>query len=41
VEHPTFGKGTVMTKRGDIAEIKFDSGHKKTFALSIAPLKVI
>lgn len=41
VEHPTFGKGTVMTKRGDIAEIRFDSGQKKTFALSIAPLKVI
>jgi DNA helicase II / ATP-dependent DNA helicase PcrA len=41
VEHPTFGKGTVVTKRGDIAEIKFDSGQKKTFALSIAPLKAI
>lgn len=41
VEHPTFGKGTVVTKRGDVAEIMFDSGQKKTFALSIAPLKVI
>jgi DNA helicase II / ATP-dependent DNA helicase PcrA len=41
VEHPVFGKGTVMTKRGDVVEIRFDSGQKKTFALSIAPLKVI
>lgn len=41
VEHPTFGKGTIVTKRGDVAEIKFDGGQKKTFALSIAPLKVI
>jgi hypothetical protein len=41
VEHPTFGKGTVTTKRGDVVEIRFDGGQKKTFALSIAPLKVI
>lgn len=41
VEHPTFGKGTVMTKRGDVVEIRFDSGQRKTFALSIAPLKVL
>lgn len=41
VEHHTFGKGTVKTMRGDIADILFDSGQKKTFALSIAPLKVI
>ncbi len=41
IEHPSFGKGTVLTKRGDIVDIQFDSGKKKTFALSIAPLKVI
>ncbi len=41
VEHPVFGKGTIRTKRGDIVEIMFDGGQKKTFALSIAPLKVI
>ncbi len=41
VAHPTFGKGTVLTKRGDVVEIQFDGGQKKTFALSIAPLKVI
>ncbi len=41
VEHPSFGKGTVIAKRGEVVDIKFDSGQKKTFALSIAPLKVI
>jgi DNA helicase II / ATP-dependent DNA helicase PcrA len=41
VEHPTFGKGTVIGKRGDVVDVKFDNGQKKTFALSIAPLKVI
>ena len=41
VEHPVFGKGTIMTKRGDIVDIRFDGGQKKTFALSIAPLKII
>jgi DNA helicase-2/ATP-dependent DNA helicase PcrA len=41
VQHPTFGKGTVIGKRGDVVDIKFDNGNKKTFALSIAPIKVI
>jgi DNA helicase-2/ATP-dependent DNA helicase PcrA len=41
VEHPVFGKGTINAKRGDIVEIVFDAGQKKTFALSIAPIKVI
>ncbi len=41
VEHPTFGQGTISTKRGDVVEIKFDNGQKKTFALSIAPIKII
>jgi DNA helicase-2/ATP-dependent DNA helicase PcrA len=41
VAHPTFGAGTVLVRRGDIVDIRFDSGQKKTFALSIAPLKVI
>jgi DNA helicase-2/ATP-dependent DNA helicase PcrA len=41
VQHPVFGKGTIRTKRGDIVEIQFDGGQKKTFALSIAPLKMI
>ena len=41
VEHPVFGKGTILTKRGDVVDIRFDNGQKKTFALSIAPLKII
>ncbi|HVW66320.1 MAG TPA: UvrD-helicase domain-containing protein [Candidatus Peribacteraceae bacterium] len=41
VEHPVFGQGTIMTKRGDVVEIRFDNGQKKTFALSIAPIKII
>ena len=39
VLHPAFGKGTIVARRGDIAEVEFDSGQKKNFALSIAPLK--
>lgn len=41
VEHPSFGQGTVLARRGDIVDIRFDSGMKKTFALSIAPLKIL
>lgn len=41
VEHPVFGQGTILARRGDIVDIRFDSGQKKTFALSIAPLKPI
>ena len=41
IEHPVFGQGTVIALRGDIAEVEFDSGQKKNFALSIAPLKLI
>ena len=41
VEHPTFGKGTVTSVRGDIVDITFDVGQKKTLALSIAPLKLL
>ena len=41
VEHPTFGKGTVTAKRGDVVDILFDGGKRKTLALSIAPLKKI
>jgi len=39
VQHPAFGAGTVIGKRGDIVDIRFDSGERKSFALSIAPLK--
>ncbi len=41
VEHPVFGKGTIQSKRGDVVEIVFDGGPKKTFALSIAPIKIL
>lgn len=41
VSHPTFGNGTIVVCRGDVAEIQFDSGERKTLALSIAPLKVL
>ena len=41
VRHPSFGEGTVLNKRGDVVTIEFDSGKKKDFALSIAPLQVL
>ncbi len=41
VEHPSFGAGTVLSRRGDVVDIRFDAGQKKTFALSIAPLKAL
>ena len=41
VHHPSFGPGTVTAVRGDVADIAFDSGEKKTLALSIAPLTVL
>ncbi len=41
VVHPTFGDGTVMSVRGDIVDVRFDSGQTKTLAMSIAPLKLL
>ena len=41
IKHPVFGEGTVISKSGDIAEVKFDEGQTKKFALSIAPLQII
>ncbi len=41
VRHPSFGEGTVLTRRGDVVTIQFDAGQKKTFALSIAPLQLL
>jgi len=38
IRHPVFGTGTVLAVRGDVAEIRFDSGERKNFALSIAPI---
>lgn len=41
VRHPSFGDGIVTARRGDVVDITFDNGAKKTFAMSIAPLKVL
>lgn len=41
VSHPTFGEGTVTAKRGDVVDVLFDGGKKKTLALSIAPIKLV
>lgn len=41
IYHPSFGQGTIKERRGDMADIAFESGMKKTFALSIAPLSVV
>ncbi|MFA6259197.1 MAG: UvrD-helicase domain-containing protein [Candidatus Peribacteraceae bacterium] len=41
VQHPVFGSGTIAALRGDVAEIQFDSGQRKTLALSIAPLTIL
>ena len=39
VRHPSFGNGTITSRRGDIVDVKFRGGESKTFALSIAPLQ--
>ena len=41
VSHASFGNGTIVNRRGNVADIEFDNGTRKTFALSIAPLKPI
>lgn len=41
VRHPSFGPGTIVSLRGDIAEIVFDAVGKKNLALSIAPLSIL
>ncbi|MEK7137229.1 MAG: 3'-5' exonuclease, partial [Patescibacteria group bacterium] len=41
IAHPAFGSGTITARRGDIVDIAFDSGTKKKFALSIAPLTIV
>ncbi len=41
VYHPSFGQGRITERRGDTVDIAFESGTKKTFALSIAPLTLI
>jgi DNA helicase-2/ATP-dependent DNA helicase PcrA len=41
VRHPSFGIGTIIGRRGDVAEVQFDSGQRKHLALSIAPLTML
>lgn len=41
VHHPVFGTGTVHSRRGDVATIRFDTGEERTFALNIAPLTIL
>ena len=41
IHHPSFGEGIITAKRGDIVDVSFDSGEKKRFALSIAPLRAL
>ncbi|MDD5751028.1 MAG: UvrD-helicase domain-containing protein [Candidatus Peribacteraceae bacterium] len=41
VSHPAFGTGTVTGVRGGVVDIQFDTGVKKSFAISIAPLKIL
>ncbi len=41
IEHPVFGTGVITKKRGDIVDVRFDNGERKSFALSIAPLRPI
>ncbi|MDD4319483.1 MAG: UvrD-helicase domain-containing protein [Candidatus Peribacteraceae bacterium] len=39
--HPAFGEGKIVRKSGDVVTILFDSGKRKDFALSIAPLTIV
>jgi len=41
IDHRTLGAGTVLSRKGDILEVRFDSGQTKKLALGIAPIKVL
>ncbi len=41
IEHRTLGAGTVLSKSGDIVEVRFESGQTKRLALGIAPIKIV
>ncbi len=41
IEHKTLGRGTVLDRRGDIADIQFESGARKRLALNIAPVRIV
>jgi len=41
IRHPSFGTGTVLAVRGDVVTIQFDTGDRRNFALSIAPITLL
>lgn len=40
IEHRTLGLGTVLKRKGDLVEVRFDAGSVKKLALGIAPIKI-
>ncbi len=41
IEHPAFGQGIVTRRRGDVIDVSFADGRKKTLALSVAKVRVL
>lgn len=39
IEHKAFGKGTIMTLKGDIADVDFEHYGPKKIALNVAPVR--
>lgn len=40
IEHKSLGLGTILARRGDVVDVRFDSGTTKKLALGIAPIKI-
>lgn len=41
IDHRTLGIGTVLSRSGDVIEVRFDSGINKKLAMGIAPIKIV
>ncbi len=41
IAHKSLGNGIVMSRSGDILEVRFDSGATKRLALGIAPIRIL
>ena len=41
IAHKTLGIGTVLTRSGDIIEVRFDTGMTKRLAIGIAPIQIL
>ncbi len=41
IAHKSLGNGIVMSRSGDILEVRFDSGSTKRLALGIAPIRIL